>query len=41
VKLRAPSDKAAASELEVDEEVAGRSGREVEVWERAAAEPVL
>ena len=41
VKLRVPSDKAAASELDVEAEVDGRSGSEVEVWERRVAEPVL
>jgi hypothetical protein len=37
VKLRDPSDRAAARELEVEEDVAGRSGRGVEGWEMVAA----
>lgn len=41
VKFKVPSDNAAASELDVEAEVDGRSGSEVEVWERRAAEPVL
>jgi hypothetical protein len=41
VKLRDPSDKAAASEPDVEAEVEGRSGREVDVWDSNVAEPVL